>query len=214
MSNRSYLYVRNPETGKKHGLSEYPWEMPISHIVLSSASPECVRSEIWENDALLAVRADFDGGRQKLLEFLHRLLNEGILSPEALKIEETQKVLDRWQGQQAKVHWEPGEILDMMDTEDLGEAMRQIYESRLLRIDDYLGEQLEQFRQWKAEGKEEDILEALGLFWDDELYYSSSSETEERGAENSGGGSGRGTVLFWIGLLVCLLAGLLYWIFG
>ena len=46
MSNRSYLYVKTPDSEAFEGLSEWAYEIPLSHILMVSGNCTKVKSHI------------------------------------------------------------------------------------------------------------------------------------------------------------------------
>ena len=171
MSNRSYLYVRDKQSGRLDGLSEWPYDIPLSHLLMSGVHPRLVASNIWESDRPLAIRADFGAGRSRLFEFLRRLQQEKLLPDDELEeaIRQASDFLDQW-SEDSEVVLEPTEVLEM-NTDDVEWGCRQLYEQVLLNLDTYLADQVERLRQLKAAGKEDDIRGTLGLEWDTHLFY-------------------------------------------
>lgn len=169
MSNRSYLYLRDREEGRMGGLSEWNYEIPLSHLILVSADARLVRSSIWDEERPIAIQGDFREGRRRLLGFLNRLVAEGILAADEL--EETAGFLCQWNDRPLEAVLEAGEIFCMDDEEEIAEACRKLYEEVILSIEEYVRGQIEELRQLKADNREDEILERLGLEWSTILYY-------------------------------------------
>lgn len=180
MSNRSYLYVRDKQSGRMDGVSEWPGDIPLSHLLLASVHPQLVSSNIWESEQLLAIRADFEAGRSRLFDFLKRVQHEGLLPDTELEeaVREAADFLGRWEGRELEVILEPTEVLEM-HSDDVEWGCRQLCEKVLLHLDTYLDCQLEHMRRLKAAGREDDIRETLGLSWDTHLYYDFGEASEE-----------------------------------
>jgi len=124
MANRSYLYVtdadpRGTQHGHIHALSEWNWDVPLSHLILASGNPAMCRSQAWEYDGPIAVCGDFAVGRQRLYDFLDLVQQRGILPTGQFEevIIQTHDALDAHCGEGLFTLLEPGEILELMASE-------------------------------------------------------------------------------------------------
>ena len=70
MANRSYLYATNIVPGSEEkdemlGISEHPWDTPITYNLLPSGDPRTCKSSIWNQPEEIALVGDYatgDGG--------------------------------------------------------------------------------------------------------------------------------------------------------
>ena len=125
MANRSTLYAMEESADgaqpkRMWGLSEWPWDIPVSHLILVGAEPQMCHSYVWNFDGKIAVRGDFVRGRQQFFTFLELLRQRAILPAAELDeaIADARAVLDVPSGDRLVMLLEAGEILEMMDVSD------------------------------------------------------------------------------------------------
>lgn len=188
MSNRSYLYVKTPNSEEFEGLSEWAYEIPLSHILMVSGNCTKVKSHIWESDDPLALCGDFDAGYKNFFEFLDNCHQQGVLSDETFKqlSSDSHEFLDKYLGKNAKVFLEVVEIFELDDPDDFEDFDESEYEDEetaffIYMLDDlyknnvlnktYLKDSLNQLKNFKEQSQDDAIDEALGIEWDDVLYY-------------------------------------------
>ncbi|MDR2870617.1 MAG: hypothetical protein LBV04_09220, partial [Deferribacteraceae bacterium] len=92
MANRSYIYSLDfdstkesrDDTKKVCGLSEWPYDIPLSYMMLASQDAKISKSVIWDMEQPIAIIADFHKGRQKLFNFMDALLKQNIFNENEL----------------------------------------------------------------------------------------------------------------------------------
>jgi len=171
MANRSYLYVTDADPrGSGHGhiqsLSEWNWDVPLSHLILVSGNPAMCRSQAWEYDGLIAVCGDFAVGRQRLYDFLDLVRQRDILPAQQLDgvIIQTHSALDANSGEGLYTLLEAGEIIELMaseadNLEDLNRS--QVYEAIPHEAD--FPHLVDHLARRAAEGDIDEIWNQLGL---------------------------------------------------
>lgn len=191
MANRSYLYVKTKDNELK-GLSEFAYEIPLSHVLLASANTKKIKSYVFDSDLPWAIEGDFDQGFEKLMGFLEQCFKSNIIDEAkylTLK-QETSEALEQYLNQGAKVILEPVEIFEMEDPEDYEEFDGSKFEDDdelydeffVFLVDDvintmikpssnYLKDSLAQLKTLKEQGQDEAIDESLGYIWDEVLFY-------------------------------------------
>lgn len=194
MANRSYLFVKTKDDECK-GLSECAYEIPLSHILLVSGDTQKVTSRVFDSDLPWAIEGDFDQGYKKLFDFLEQCKSKDIISTEQYEqmITEAHAALDQYLNTGARVLLEPVEIFEMEDPEDFEEFDSSAYDEDdeladaffAFMVDDvintmikpssgYIKDSLAQLQVFKDQGQIDAIDEALGLEWDEVLFYDPS----------------------------------------
>ena len=125
MANRSYIYSidfdrssrKKQETDKMYGLSEYPYEIPLSYKILVSQETKMTDSIIWDYEYPIAIQGNFELGRKKLFDFLNELLKKNIFDKTELEnqIKEAKEFLFEEKRNLKFVFLENGEIYEMGD---------------------------------------------------------------------------------------------------
>lgn len=183
MANRSYVYATDTiPTARTNGLrviglSEWAYDIPLSHKILVAGEPRIIQSFIWDHP--IAIAGNFALGLRMLLELLTKLQNtEEIKYPDVFNevCDETREYMDIYKRTYSVL--EPAEILDM-DEYDLEDGISELY----AEIQE-LGQQLADIQSipptelfshteipW-LERIAEDWEEALGITdWGEQLYY-------------------------------------------
>ncbi len=119
MSNRSYVYTVDTIPTKKkkakpvRSLSEWAWDVPLAHKILVSASPKRCQSCIWTQE--IGVAGEFEGGRDRLLQFLDALGKVKVKTPKvfAKAVATTKTVLAHKKYVGKFILIDAGEIYDM-----------------------------------------------------------------------------------------------------
>ena len=117
MANRSYLYASNtvpardadPKERRMIGISEWNYDIPIAHKLLSSGNPQACISSIWKLEQKIAIVSEFKAGVDSLTAFLAQLPDTLI---RGLRDESIQ-FLTRPANQRRFFVLECGEIFDM-----------------------------------------------------------------------------------------------------
>lgn len=85
MANRSYIYARNSDLSNVIGVGEASYDIPLVFKLLVSENVQMVKSEIFEDDDLVALQGDYEGGLKRLYSFLDDLSSKKIVDDLELK---------------------------------------------------------------------------------------------------------------------------------
>jgi len=177
MANRSYLYTLDAVPTKKkkpkpvRSLSEWGWDIPMSHKILASESPKRCPSAIWPEHEI-GVVADFAGGRDRLLAFLDVVAGSKPKNAKAFAeaLAETKKTLASKKHAGKFTLLECGEIFDMLD-DDLVKSADRLVEKEIpalkKKVDAAIAGKEKKWASDVAKTWEKD----LGLYWADVLYF-------------------------------------------
>jgi hypothetical protein len=177
MANRSYLYTVDVAPTKKktpkpiRSLSEWGWDIPLSHKILASEGPKRCQSAIW-GDHEIGVVADFAAGRDRLLALLDVLAKAKPKNAKAFAAAaaETKKTLASKKHAGKFTLLECGEIFDMLD-DDLTKSADRLVEKDIAavrkKVDAAIAGKEKAWVAKLAKSWEKD----LGLYWADVLYF-------------------------------------------
>jgi hypothetical protein len=177
MANRSYLYTLDAVPSKKkkvkpiRSLSEWGWDIPLSHKILASENPKRCQSAIW-GDHEIGVVADFPAGRDRLLAFLGVV---GEAKPKNQKafaeaLAETKKTLASKKHAGKLTLLECGEIFDMLD-EDLVTSTDRLVDKEIPALKEKVEAAIAgKEKKWVSEVAKT-WEKSLGLYWADVLYF-------------------------------------------
>ena len=177
MANRSHVYVTDKlatkaknKRGQFRGISEWGWDIPISHLLLVANKPRRVLSAIWKEHEI-GIVGESKGAVERLLRFIE-LLGAGKVKNQSdwdEAVDETQKFFAKKKSQGKWFVLEAGEIFDMSGNSLVKEcdAALKAIAAMVKKVDKALagGEKpwLTKLRKnWEKE---------LGLYWSDILYY-------------------------------------------
>jgi len=145
MANRSYLYAidfdmaveRKEDGGRILGLSEYPYSIPLSYLILVSQSSKLTHSIIWDYEHPIAIQGIFEKGQQKLTEYLSKLSYENIFEKNELEKQIAEMTAFLNDHKLEYILLECGEIYEMDDgvAEDQNKTL---FENDILKIDERL----------------------------------------------------------------------------
>jgi hypothetical protein len=123
MANRSYLYTipgippdNGPTPKPIRGLSEWSWDVPISHLLMVGENTTVCPSALWE--PRIGIVGEFEKGKNLLLRFLRHLQSSGKMSkPDAYAaaVDETARFLSLAENRSTHVLLEAGEIFALSD---------------------------------------------------------------------------------------------------
>lgn len=123
MANRCYLYTLdiNPSEKEKadadfiDGICEWSSIVPISFKVLASANPEPCKSIIFENKLPRAILSNFEKGKDRLFDFLEKVIQIGVFDKKRLEqeINFTKEFFDEKERNPQYFLLEPGEIFEL-----------------------------------------------------------------------------------------------------
>ncbi len=159
MANRSYLYSIDFDVNKgerKPGekiypLSEYNYSIPLSFKILVSQNAEIAPSLIWGMEHPIAIQGDFNKGKQKLLDFLDRLLHENLFEKIELQkqIAETEAFLSK--NRLENTYLECCELYQLReDKVEVVVQNKELFEYEILKIDEEIEEYIKDFKTMKA----------------------------------------------------------------
>lgn len=189
MSNRSYLYVKTPDSQEFKGLSEFAYDIPLSHVLMVSGQCRKVDSHIWDSPMPLALEGDFDLGYKNLFDFLETCHQQNILDDATYQelCKQSHEALDQYLNCKAKVYLELVEIFELEDPDDYEDFDESAYEDEddaffAYMLDDvlntmikpasgYVKDSLTQLKCLKEQGQTEAIENSLGIEWDEVLFY-------------------------------------------
>ena len=167
MANRAYLYAK--KGNEVTGISEYNYDIPISHKILVSGNIKLVKSKIFRSPFKIALQGDLKKGVEKLYTFLEDLKSKEYFDKSVLNeyIEETKAFLDKNSGYQ-HFHLECGEIFDT----NIYIKNRKLYKE-ISNIDNVIEDFYKIMDEMKKEGdKQEKMINILGIReWSEYLYY-------------------------------------------
>lgn len=169
MANRAYLYAK--KGNKVTGISEYNYDIPISHKILISQSIKPVRSKIFRSPFKIALQGDFKKGIEKLYTFLEELKRKEYFGENVLNeyIEETKAFLDNNRGYE-HFHLECGEIFDT----NIYIKNRKLYKE-ISNIDNVIEDFykiMDEMKKGDSKDKQERMINMLGIReWSEYLYY-------------------------------------------
>jgi hypothetical protein len=178
MANRSYLYTldKAPVKGKKapkpiRSLSEWGWDIPLSHKILASESPKRCQSAIWVEQEI-GIVADFPAGRDRLLAFVDVVAKNKPAKAKdfATAAAETKKVLASKKHAGKLTLLECGEIFDMQ-RDDLVVSADRLVEKEIPALAKKVDAAIAgKGKPWVASVAKKWEKE-LGLYWADVLYF-------------------------------------------
>lgn len=149
MANRSYLYSTDTIPDGKHkitavGLSEWSWDIPVSHYLLVSGDTQmCPSAILGGEEGKLALIGDYDKGVTNLKKFFDLFKEGEIKAPEVFgrAMRESFEYLERNDIKKKYVLLEPFEIFDMdkgITEERNGLLLKEInYLDKCLQNDDF-----------------------------------------------------------------------------
>ena len=156
MSNRSYLYAIDfdrtkgeRQSGEKiHGLSEFPYAIPLVFKILVSQDAVIAHSINWDYEHPIAIQGNFEKGEQKLYDFLNKLQNENIFNKEELDIQiaATKEFLNSHRLK--NIILECGEIYELGDDE-IEIQNKEVYEQDILNIDNQIQDFINELKEMK-----------------------------------------------------------------
>lgn len=85
MANRSYIYARNSNLSNVIGVGEASYDIPLVFKLLVSENVQMVKSQIFEDDDLVALQGDYEGGLKRLYSFLEDLSSKKMVDDLELK---------------------------------------------------------------------------------------------------------------------------------
>lgn len=169
MANRAYLYAK--KGNKVTGISEYNYDIPISHKILVSQNVKTVRSKIFRSPFKIAIQGDFKKGIEKLYTFLEELKSKEYFGENVLNeyIEETKAFLEE-NNDYEHFHLECGELFGY----NMYFKNRKLFKE-IWNIDKVIEEFYNIIDEMKKGGnkdKEERMINLLGIReWSEYLYY-------------------------------------------
>ena len=179
MANRSYLYTHHPDEEPAYrDVSEWAFDLPLTHLLLVGAEPTVSASAIWQVDAKIALQGNARESRPLFLAFLDWLAPQ-LPAGFRAAAQEAQAFLARPDRQGGYFHLELGEIYELqgldlagMERETAANAARarelfaevqRLVATEGTTLDDAAHAQLGQLRaDWEQH---------LGLSFSDNLYY-------------------------------------------
>ena len=179
MANRSYLYTHHPGADPAYrDVSEWAFDLPLTHLLLVGAEPTVSASAIWQVDAKIALQGNARESRPLLLAFLAWLAPQ-LPAGFRAAAQEAQAFLARPDRQGDGFHLELGEIYELqgldlagMKRETAANAVRarELFAEvqRLLTAD---GATLDDAHHVRLRQLHDDWKQRLGLAFSDSLYY-------------------------------------------
>ncbi|GGX72512.1 DUF7822 domain-containing protein [Saccharospirillum salsuginis] len=180
MANRAYLYSTKHTPGtplakdvsrRFVGLSEWPYDIPLTYGLLLSGNPRTCRSMIWDAPEDISIMADYDAGVERLKAFMR-----DIDVPAAHPLfEETVSFLDRAENRNPYLFMEPLEVYELMEGEP--PVLNRGLCEALNNLDDRAAETVERLHQMQRDPDvpDDDVLATvydLGFgAWSNILYW-------------------------------------------
>ena len=161
--------MKGKKTKPIRSLSEWAWDVPVSHMILASEAPKKCQSIVWAQQ--IGITADFAAGRDRLLAFIDVVGKAKPKNPKAFAaaVEATKKVMKSKKYVGKLTQLEAGEIFDMSG-HPLGVAhknlLKDLATTRKKVEAAIAGKEAKWVKHLAKEWETE-----LGLEWSDVLYF-------------------------------------------
>lgn len=162
MANRSYLYSinvipdKNPEQKRViKGLTEFNWDIPLSHKLLVSSETKICDSVIWNVEEKIGLVGNYEKGVENLKKFLDIFKKQTIKNKNEFDkyYNESLTFLEDPKNQQNYILLEAGEIFDLAG-EDINVAIKLLYN---------------EINELKNQDKLSDIARKINQNWEEKL---------------------------------------------
>ncbi len=178
MANRSYLYSSHPgDPNPIRDLSEWNYDVPISHFLLVSSNPTPIKTQLWSVEEKIAIQGEAEGAR----DLFHRFLDwiEPQLSAASAEIKAAREAILREDRQGEFYHLELGEIYDISGyaREEMGSAceadakLAVSIASEVRNLLETSGSSMTDFEHLRLQDARDSWEESLGLYFPGILYF-------------------------------------------